>query len=59
MANQKWDFVAIQPYSIDKLTAPVEKMIKAGVPVIDLDTLIALSTTSKLLCAGALRPVAF
>lgn len=41
MANQKWDFVAIQPFSIDTLTAPVEKMIKAGVPVIDMDTLIA------------------
>jgi ribose transport system substrate-binding protein len=41
MANQKWDFVAIQPFSIDTLTALVEKMIKAGVPVIDMDTLIA------------------
>jgi ribose transport system substrate-binding protein len=41
MANQKWDLVAIQPYSIDTLTAPVEKMIKAGIPVIGLDTLIA------------------
>src|SRR4029453_2367492 len=41
MANQKWDFVAIQPFSIDTLTAPVEKLIKAGVPVIDMDTLIA------------------
>jgi ribose transport system substrate-binding protein len=41
MANQKWDFVAMQPFSIDTLAAPVEKMIKAGVPVIDMDTLIA------------------
>jgi len=41
MANQKWDFVAIQPFSIGTLKAPVEKMIKAGVPVIDMDTLIA------------------
>ena len=41
MANQKWDFIAIQPFSIDTLTAPVEKLIKAGVPVIDMDTLIA------------------
>jgi ribose transport system substrate-binding protein len=41
MANQKWDFVAIQPYGIDTLTAPVGKLIKAGVPVIDMDTLIA------------------
>jgi len=35
------DFVAIQPFSIDTLTAPVKKMIKAGVPVIDMDALIA------------------
>jgi ribose transport system substrate-binding protein len=41
IANRKWDFVAIQPFSIDTLTAPVEKLIKAGVPVIDMDTLIA------------------
>jgi hypothetical protein len=41
IANQKWDFVAIQPFSIGTLKAPVEKMIKAGVPVIDMDTLIA------------------
>jgi len=41
MANQKWDFVAIQPFSIDTLKAPVEKMIKGGVPVIDMDTLIS------------------
>ena len=41
MANRKWDFIAIQPFSIDTLTAPVEKLIKAGVPVIDMDTLIA------------------
>jgi ABC-type xylose transport system substrate-binding protein len=41
LANQKWDFVAIQPFSIDTLKAPVEKMIKAGVPVIDMDTLIS------------------
>jgi ribose transport system substrate-binding protein len=39
MANQKWDFVAIQPFGINTLTAPVEKMIQAG--VIDMDTLIA------------------
>ena len=41
MANWKWDFIAIQPFRIDTLTAPVEKLIKAGVPVIDMDTLIA------------------
>jgi ribose transport system substrate-binding protein len=41
MASQKWDFVAIQAFGIGTLTAPVNKMIAAGVPVIDLDTLIA------------------
>jgi ribose transport system substrate-binding protein len=41
MANQKWDFVAIQPFSIGTLKPPVEKLIEAGVPVIDMDTLIA------------------
>jgi ribose transport system substrate-binding protein len=41
MANQKWDFIAIQPFSIDTLRAPIKKMINAGVPVIDMDTLIA------------------
>ena len=41
MANQKWDFVAIQSFAIDTLTAPVEKIIKAGTPVIAMDTLIA------------------
>jgi ribose transport system substrate-binding protein len=41
MASQKWDFVAIQAFGIGTLTAPVEKMLKAGIPVIDMDTLIA------------------
>jgi ribose transport system substrate-binding protein len=41
MANQKWDFVAIQAFGIGTLTAPVNKMIDAGIPVIDMDTLIA------------------
>ena len=41
VASQKWDFVAIQAVGIGTLTAPVEKMIKAGTPVIDMDTLIA------------------
>ena len=41
MASQKWDFVAIQAFAIDTLTEPVEKMIKAGTPVIAMDTLIA------------------
>jgi ribose transport system substrate-binding protein len=41
MASQKWDFVSIQAFGIGTLTAPVNKMIQAGVPVIDMDTLIA------------------
>lgn len=41
MASRKWDFVAIQAFAIDTLTAPVEKMIEAGIPVIAMDTLIA------------------
>ena len=41
MASQTWDFVAIQAFGIGTLTAPVKKMIDAGVPVIDMDTLIA------------------
>src|ERR1700690_1371551 len=41
MASQKWDFVAIQAFGIGTLTAPVNKMIDAGIPVIAMDTLIA------------------
>ena len=41
MASQQWDFVAIQAFGIGTLTAPVQKMIDAGTPVIDMDTLIA------------------
>src|SRR6201997_453465 len=41
MAAQKWDFVAIQAFGIGTLTQPVQKMIDAGTPVIDMDTLIA------------------
>ena len=41
MASQDWDFVAIQAFGIGTLTAPVQKMIDAGIPVIDMDTLIA------------------
>jgi ribose transport system substrate-binding protein len=41
MASQKWDFVAIQAFGIGTLTAPVKKMIARGIPVIDMDTLIA------------------
>src|SRR3954451_22060743 len=41
MSSQPWDFVAIQAFGIGTLTAPVKKMIDAGIPVIDMDTLIA------------------
>ncbi len=41
MASQQWNFVAMQAFGIGTLTAPVKKMIAAGVPVIDMDTLIA------------------
>src|SRR3954452_20582362 len=41
MASQKWDFVAIQAFGIGTLTAPVNRMIEGGTPVIDMDTLIA------------------
>jgi ribose transport system substrate-binding protein len=41
MASQKWDFVGIQAFGIGTLTDPVNKMIDAGIPVFDLDTLIA------------------
>ena len=41
MASQKWDFAAIQAFGIGTLTQPVNKMIEAGIPVIDMDTLIA------------------
>jgi len=41
MASQKWDFVAIQAFGIGTLTQPVNKMIEAGIPVMDMDTLIA------------------
>ncbi len=47
MASQKWDFVAIQAFGIGTLTQPVNKMIEAGTPVIDLDTLIAPLDTIK------------
>ena len=49
MASQKWDFVAIQAFGIGTLTAPVNKMIDAGIPVIDMDALIAPLDTIKVL----------
>ena len=47
MASQKWDFVAIQAFGIGTLTQPVQKMIDAGTPVIDMDTLSPRSTRSR------------
>src|ERR1700727_825977 len=49
MASQKWDFVAIQAFGIGTLTAPVNKMIEAFIPVIDMDTLIAPLDTINVL----------
>jgi ribose transport system substrate-binding protein len=40
-ASPTRDIVPIQPITKDKFTATVEKMIAAGVPVVDMDTLIA------------------
>ena len=41
MASRDWDFVAIQAVEIGALIDPVNRMIDAGIPVIDIDTLIA------------------
>jgi ribose transport system substrate-binding protein len=41
MASGDWDFVAIQAVEIGTLTDPVNRIIAAGIPVIDMDTLIA------------------
>jgi ribose transport system substrate-binding protein len=49
VASQKWDFVAIQAFGIGTLTAPVNKLIDNGIPVIDMDTLIAPLDTINVL----------
>ncbi|MHB8626550.1 MAG: sugar ABC transporter substrate-binding protein [Aggregatilineales bacterium] len=41
LSTQKWDFVAVQPNSIGVLADPISTITKAGIPVIDMDTLIA------------------
>jgi ribose transport system substrate-binding protein len=41
MATETWDFVAMQPGAIGTLVEPVQTMIDAGIPVVDMDTLIA------------------
>lgn len=37
----KYDFVAVQPDSIGTLVEPIQTLIAAGKPVVDIDTLIA------------------
>lgn len=41
MATKDWDFVAIQAFGIDTLVDPVKQMINKGIPVIQMDTIIA------------------
>jgi len=41
MATEQWDFVAMQPGAIGTLVEPVQAMIDNGIPVVDMDTLIA------------------
>jgi ribose transport system substrate-binding protein len=41
MATKMWDFVAIQAFGIDTLVDPVSQMIQKGIPVIQMDTIIA------------------
>jgi ribose transport system substrate-binding protein len=41
VATEQWDFVALQPASIGILVDPIRRIIENGIPVIDMDTLIA------------------
>jgi ribose transport system substrate-binding protein len=41
MAAKTWDFVAIQAFGIDTLVDPVSQMIGRGIPVVQMDTIIA------------------
>jgi ribose transport system substrate-binding protein len=41
IATQDWDFVAVQPNTIDVLVEPIQALIDAGTPIIDMDTLVA------------------
>jgi ribose transport system substrate-binding protein len=43
MATKNWDFVAIQAFGIDTLVDPVSQMIQKGIPVVQMDTIIAKS----------------
>jgi len=41
LVTEKWDFVAVQPGAIATLIEPIQALVEAGTPVIDMDTLIA------------------
>jgi ribose transport system substrate-binding protein len=41
IATETWDFVAVQPNTIGGLVEPIQALIDAGTPIIDMDTLIA------------------
>jgi len=41
IANRDWDFVAVQPGSIGTLVESTEILTSRGIPVVDMDTLIA------------------
>lgn len=41
IATETWDFVAVQPNTIGVLVEPIQALIDAGTPIIDMDTLIA------------------
>jgi ribose transport system substrate-binding protein len=38
IANQQWDFVAIQANGVDTLIEPVQRLLDNGIPVIQMDT---------------------
>ena len=41
LSTQTWDFVAVQPNTIGSLIEPIQTLVEAGIPIIDMDTLIA------------------
>ncbi len=41
LSTQTWDFVAVQPNNIGSLIEPIQTLVEAGTPIIDMDTLIA------------------
>jgi ribose transport system substrate-binding protein len=48
IANQKWDFVAIQAVSVDTLIQPVQHLLDNGIPVIQMDTEIDSSNSTNI-----------